>query len=321
MGWFRSKSRSEQVRQQVMKLMEATSRANMAGTRRSLQLSGADLRGADLSQLNLYVVSAGPVDLSFADLTEASLEGSNLNDANLQGAKFVRANASGLYFNGASCHGTDFTDAVLSNSMFNNCDFSDAILLRTDLRGARGFYLGDKGAPKQVTDCVADPYFLHSLRMKNLSDIYEKSDGSYGGGSSRGGTASQCFAALRTGDYEWVSTLLTDDANYDVGLGGQMVAELWSLTMRALGSSTDPAIYRVLPSSGSLKGKEAIVQNLRANAGRGVLGLRWEGCREDGDIVRAKLIVLGLGRDFRLEMTFFFSGSLICRVFVEQDLK
>ena len=64
----------------------------------SKDLSGADLRGANLRG---------------ADLRDANLSGANLSDANLRGAYLSDANLRGAYLRGANLSGANLSDANL----------------------------------------------------------------------------------------------------------------------------------------------------------------------------------------------------------------
>ena len=69
-------------------------------------LSGAGLRGLDLTEF----------DLSNADLRDADLRGTNLSQANLSGAYLERANLFKAVFDGANLAG-----AFLTGAQFLNC--------------------------------------------------------------------------------------------------------------------------------------------------------------------------------------------------------
>ena len=79
-------------------------------------LSGADLKWANLRGANL----------SGADLRGANLRETNLSEADLSGANLERVNLSGAYLSGANLTDTDLTTTVLGQTKLNN-----AILCRT----------------------------------------------------------------------------------------------------------------------------------------------------------------------------------------------
>jgi hypothetical protein len=99
-------------------------------------LSGADLRWADLSGANLsgaylrwaYLSGA---NLSGADLRWADLSGANLSGADLSGANLSGANLSGAYLSGANLSGAYLRWADLSGADLSGADLSGADLKNT----------------------------------------------------------------------------------------------------------------------------------------------------------------------------------------------
>ena len=81
-----------------------------------LDMNGRDLRGADLSVLDLKYA-----DFSDSDLSGASFEGANLNYAN---------------FTGADLTGADFTGATLEHTTFEGANVSGADFTYADRRHA-----------------------------------------------------------------------------------------------------------------------------------------------------------------------------------------
>jgi uncharacterized protein YjbI with pentapeptide repeats len=97
------------------------------GYAQPVDLTGSDLREANLSHANLSAVVLNDTrlrdaDLSHANLTEAQLVGADLRDANLQGADLTDAN---------------FQDADLTGADLRDCDLSTANLAGADLTDAR----------------------------------------------------------------------------------------------------------------------------------------------------------------------------------------
>ena len=90
----------------VMKRGAATWNSWRAAQNITPDLSGAGLRGLDLSGF----------DLSRADLRDADLRGTNLSQANLSGAHLERANLFKAVFDGA-----DLAGAFLYEAQFLNC--------------------------------------------------------------------------------------------------------------------------------------------------------------------------------------------------------
>jgi hypothetical protein len=91
-----------------------------------INLMGADLSGAKLTQANLSQVSLYNANLSHADLSHANLVGANLFNANLSGAdlsfaklaggKLYNANLQDASLVGAELHGTNLTSANLTGA-------------------------------------------------------------------------------------------------------------------------------------------------------------------------------------------------------------
>ncbi len=93
--------------------------------------SHADLRGADLSNLNLPSANLSYADLRGADLLCANLPYANLSYANLSGADLYNAGLSNAGLRGANLSFADLSDAKL---LFAN--LSEADLRGADLSGA-----------------------------------------------------------------------------------------------------------------------------------------------------------------------------------------
>jgi hypothetical protein len=87
-----------------------------------INLSGADLRQANLREANLIGADLSAVKLREADLSGANLRGITLFRADLREANFHNANLGGADLQGTDLHGADL---------------SGAVLIRVDLTGAR----------------------------------------------------------------------------------------------------------------------------------------------------------------------------------------
>ena len=94
-------------------------------------LSGANLRGADLSDADL-----SGANLRGADLSDADLRRANLSGANLRGADLRRANLRGADLSDADLRRADLSGADLSGANLRGADLSDADLRRANLSGA-----------------------------------------------------------------------------------------------------------------------------------------------------------------------------------------
>jgi hypothetical protein len=118
----------------------------ITGTQRIIDLSGADLRKAELSEANLR-----SADLSRVNLSEANLEKSELRAANLAGATLMGANLMGAGLELSFLAGTNMRRASLRETRLLGAQLgtiagkhpgarsyaTDYVpVLKTDLRGA-----------------------------------------------------------------------------------------------------------------------------------------------------------------------------------------
>ena len=116
--------------------------ANLNGT----NLSNAELVGADLSEANLKSAHLRGADLTFARLRDASLSLAHLDDANLAFAQLSAADLNGAYLSNANLEGAQLVDANLiganlastrlNGATLTFADLSDADLSEADLVGA-----------------------------------------------------------------------------------------------------------------------------------------------------------------------------------------
>ena len=103
-------------------------KANFAGAwLLRANLSGAVLRMANLAGANL----AGKVDLSGADLTGANFAGAKLIGVNFSGATLVGANLAGTDAREANFTGADLTDAVTAGARLDNANMAGAVIRQT----------------------------------------------------------------------------------------------------------------------------------------------------------------------------------------------
>ena len=110
-----------------LKTTSACPRCNLSGADLSkLNLTGANLRGADLSGAIL-----SQANLTNADFTGANLEGAVLNSANLAGASFTGTNLKS-----ASLENADLSYAGFISANLEAANFKDAKLQFTNFRGA-----------------------------------------------------------------------------------------------------------------------------------------------------------------------------------------
>ena len=105
------------------------SNANLWGA----NLRGANLRGADLSNANLRDADLRGADLSNANLWGANLRGADLSNANLWGANLRGANLRGADLSNANLRDADLRGADLSNANLWGANLRDADLSGADL--------------------------------------------------------------------------------------------------------------------------------------------------------------------------------------------
>ena len=96
-------------------------------------LSGADLSGADLRRANLSGADLSDADLRRANLRRVDLSGADLRRANLSGANLSDADLRRANLSGADLSGADLRRANLSDADLRRANLSDADLRRANL--------------------------------------------------------------------------------------------------------------------------------------------------------------------------------------------
>ena len=104
----------------------AFSEADLEKLKATKECNKCDLRGADLSRLDIY----------WAKLTEANLSGANLTNANLGGARLIGANLTGANLTGANLSRTRLQWANLKGANLSEADLRYANLISADLTNA-----------------------------------------------------------------------------------------------------------------------------------------------------------------------------------------
>ncbi|NEP90455.1 MAG: low-complexity protein [Okeania sp. SIO2C2] len=112
---------------------------------RDADLSGANLRDANLIRADLSGADLSGANLSGADLTRADLSGANLSGANLSRANFIRTDLSGAnlintYLIDANLIRTDLSGANLSGAKLIYANLIDAYLTGADLSSTNFIY-------------------------------------------------------------------------------------------------------------------------------------------------------------------------------------
>jgi hypothetical protein len=88
-------------------------------------LDDADLTGAQIREANLSHASLQRADLSGADLSYADLDYARLDGANLSGAKLVYTRCEHASFQGANLQRTDLQGADLVYALFSGADLTE----------------------------------------------------------------------------------------------------------------------------------------------------------------------------------------------------
>jgi hypothetical protein len=118
-------------------------KANIAGADLAYaHLNGADLayahlNGADLTRANLTGANLVFIDLARADLTGAILAYAHLNGANLRGAQLRVADLSGADLTEADLTGANLHGLILPGAILSGTNLTGAILRSINLTGAR----------------------------------------------------------------------------------------------------------------------------------------------------------------------------------------
>jgi hypothetical protein len=146
------------------------------GEWRRLELAGADLRGVDVSELNLDECDLAGTLLDGARFVGASLVRSNLAGASLLGADFSYANLDRADLEGADATAASFVSATLRRANLGRCklhradlsdaDISHANLYEADLKAAS--LVGTLAAQANFRGSVLEDAVLTSLRGEPL---------------------------------------------------------------------------------------------------------------------------------------------------------
>jgi hypothetical protein len=99
-------------------------------------LSGENLRRANLFEADLSGANLSRADLSRADLTDADLFGANLSGANLRGANLFEADLFGANLFETDLFGANLSRADLRGANLRGAFLNAAVLVETDLKDA-----------------------------------------------------------------------------------------------------------------------------------------------------------------------------------------
>jgi len=135
-----SKDARAQTIQDNIKTLISTNSCISCDLRRAelinLDLSGAILTGADLTNAFLNDANLSGADLTSAILTGALLIGTNMNGADLTGADLTSADLTGANLIGAVLANAILSSADLTGADLTNANLSSAFLIGANLTGA-----------------------------------------------------------------------------------------------------------------------------------------------------------------------------------------
>jgi hypothetical protein len=158
------------------------------GGQNSVDLSRADLRGANLAHANLLgadltEANLDGADLSGADLTEANLSQAHLVDANLRRAILNYADLTEAILGGADQSGAYLTEANLRQAHLLGADLRQADLLGADLSGANLAHANLLGADLTEANLTGAHLSETLFANTNLTSVVGLETCSHGGPS------------------------------------------------------------------------------------------------------------------------------------------
>jgi len=137
----------------------------------------ADLRNASLKNANIAYSTLQKANLEGTNFRHANLEGANLSKSNLEGANLSHTNLKGVNLSDANLVGADLTQANLEKANLEMANLTKAILIKANLKGAK--FLGVKldGANFQETEIIKS-ILLGSGKLKFVKTLYKAKLGS-----------------------------------------------------------------------------------------------------------------------------------------------
>lgn len=99
-------------------------------------LTGAQLQGLDLQEVNFALALFRVANLAGANLRGANLMAAKFYGANLTGTIFIGADLSVADFSGARIKNANFSGANLTSAIFTNADFQDVTLTGANIDSA-----------------------------------------------------------------------------------------------------------------------------------------------------------------------------------------
>ncbi|MCB0190757.1 MAG: toll/interleukin-1 receptor domain-containing protein [Anaerolineae bacterium] len=171
----------EEVEQTIKRVRKSDEILDLSGA----NLSGADFSGANLSRAKLIETNFSGnnliwADFSGANLSKANFSWANLSQANLSGADFSGANLSGANLNKANLSHANFSQAKLNKTNLSRVDFignnlskanlSEANLINANLSRANLSGANLSGANLSGADLSGTDFSEADLSKANLSE-------------------------------------------------------------------------------------------------------------------------------------------------------
>jgi Pentapeptide repeats (8 copies) len=123
-------------RADVQAALTVIGRREFGGAPQAINLTGADLAGANLTNVNFTRANLSGADLSGAALTLANLTHAQLYRTDLTGASLIKALLTSAILSKAKLNGAVLAQADLTKAVLADADLSDAILHHAVLAGA-----------------------------------------------------------------------------------------------------------------------------------------------------------------------------------------
>ena len=117
-----------------------------------MDLSGVNLKEANLKGVNLKGVNLKGIDFTGSNLERANLSNHNLERRNLSGMKLIGSNLEGVNLSEANLEGADLSGANLKRANLRHANLRRANLVGADLKGAN---LSDLDL-EEANLCMAD---------------------------------------------------------------------------------------------------------------------------------------------------------------------
>lgn len=127
-------------------------------------LSGWNLSGSDLHDVDLSNAYLSGTNLSSANLTGTNLCNADLRYANLSSANLAEANLSNADLSGANLTDADLTNSLLNGASIEAADLNGANLSAADLRTISGI-------PQNFESSQTSSVFLHRTKLSKWNDL------------------------------------------------------------------------------------------------------------------------------------------------------